>query len=109
MVFVEKGLSLLNKEGRLGFILPSQFFATDDGECLRNLIAEHHALFQLVDFGHLQVFEQAAMDTCLLFLSGSKQEFIDYAKVSTPQGLANADLRKIKNLFTALPWIFPDE
>ncbi len=109
MVFVEKGLSLLNKEGRLGFILPSQFFATDDGECLRKLIAEHHALFQLVDFGHLQVFEQAAMDTCLIFLSGSKQEFIDYAKVSTPQGVANADLRKIKNIFTALPWVFPDE
>ena len=36
MVFVEKGFSLLNKEGRLGFILPSQFFTTDDGECLRN-------------------------------------------------------------------------
>jgi len=31
VVFVEKGLNLLNKTGRLGFILPSKFFSTDYG------------------------------------------------------------------------------
>ncbi|MFN2166732.1 MAG: Eco57I restriction-modification methylase domain-containing protein, partial [Anaerolineae bacterium] len=40
VVFVEKGLSLLNERGRLGFILPHKFFNAKYGEPLRGLIAE---------------------------------------------------------------------
>ncbi|MGA2489376.1 MAG: Eco57I restriction-modification methylase domain-containing protein, partial [Anaerolineales bacterium] len=109
VVFVEKGLSLLNKKGQLGIILPSKFFATDYGESLRNLISERQALSQIVDFGHLQVFEQATTYTCLLFLSGTNQQHFKYAKVTTPQGLENVEFRNIENSFTNLPWVFADE
>ena len=55
IVFVERGLGLLNTRGRLGFILPSKFFSTDYGEALRRLIVERKALSEVVDFGHSQV------------------------------------------------------
>lgn len=68
VVFVEKGLSLLNRLGRLGFILPSKFFTTDYGKNLRSLLSERKAVNQIVNFGHLQIFEQATTYTSLLFL-----------------------------------------
>ncbi len=44
VVFVEKGLSLLNSKGRLGFIVPHKFFNAQYGEAVRGLIAEEKNL-----------------------------------------------------------------
>ena len=56
VVFVEKGLSLLNERGRLGFILPHKFFNAQYGEPLRRLLAEGRHLAEVVHFGDQQVF-----------------------------------------------------
>lgn len=74
VVFVEKGLELLNRNGKLGFILPSKFFTTDYGEALRGILTSSNVLDQIVDFGHEQVFERATTYTCLLFLAKSNNK-----------------------------------
>jgi hypothetical protein len=56
VVFVEKGLSLLNKNGRLGFILPHKFFNAKYGEPLRSIIAKGKYLSHVVHFGDQQIF-----------------------------------------------------
>ena len=81
VVFVERGLSLLNKTGRLGFILPSKFLSTDYGISLRTLLSEHSVVDQIVDFGHSQVFEDATTYTCLLFLNQTHPKRIRYLRV----------------------------
>jgi hypothetical protein len=109
VVFVEKGLKLLNKTGRMGFILPSKFFATDYGQALRQLIVERKALSDVVDFGHSQVFENATTYTCLLFLSGKPVHSVLYAKVAEPPKLPaeHSHFIKIKpDTFKAESWIF---
>ncbi|MDP2735953.1 MAG: Eco57I restriction-modification methylase domain-containing protein, partial [bacterium] len=68
VVFVEKGLSLLNTRGRLGFIMPHKFFNAQYGEPLRNLLAKGNHLAEVVHFGDAQVFAGATTYTCLLFL-----------------------------------------
>jgi type I restriction-modification system DNA methylase subunit len=68
VVFVERGLSLLNKGGRLAFILPHKFFNAQYGEPLRELIARGKHLAEVVHFGDQQVFAGATTYTCLLFL-----------------------------------------
>ncbi len=75
VVFVEKGLSLLNEHGQLGYILPHKFFNAQYGEPLRTLIASNHNLSEVVHFGDKQVFDQATTYTCLMFLdkAGTKQ------------------------------------
>jgi len=75
VVFVERGLSLLNKTGRLGFILPHKFFNAQYGEALRTLLSKGKHLSEVVHFGDQQVFAGATNYTCLLFLdkAGSKQ------------------------------------
>lgn len=109
VIFIEKALSVLNQNGKSGFILPSKFFATDYGENIRQIISEQQALFQIVDFGHLQIFEQATTYTCLLFLAGVSQESFEYANVNSPDQLGITDFRTIKNSLTSEPWVFSDE
>ena len=81
VVFVEKGLSLLNKRGRLGFILPHKFFNSKYGEPLRSLVAEGRHLFQIVHFGDQQIFEGATTYTALLFLDKAGIDKCRFVKV----------------------------
>jgi type I restriction-modification system DNA methylase subunit len=109
VIFIEKVLEVLNKQGKMGFILPSKFFATDYGESIRNIIANRKALYKIVDFGHLQIFEQATTYTCLLFLTGSPQEVFEYVKINLSNELKDANFRTIQNTLTNIPWEFSDE
>jgi fido (protein-threonine AMPylation protein) len=81
VVFVEKGLSLLNKSGRLGFILPHKFFQAQYGEPLRGLLAKGRHLAEVVHFGDQQVFDGATTYTCLLFLERSCADYCHFVKV----------------------------
>ena len=83
VVFVERGLSLLNEHGRLGFILPHKFFNAHYGEPLRGLIAEGSHLFEVLHFGHEQIFADATTYTCLLFLNRSPRKTFRFEKVAS--------------------------
>ncbi|MFH1788120.1 MAG: N-6 DNA methylase, partial [Candidatus Altiarchaeota archaeon] len=69
VVFVEKGASLLNEGGVMGYILPHKFFQAKYGQPLRKVISEGRYLDKVVHFGAEQVFKKASTYTCLLFLS----------------------------------------
>ncbi len=79
--FVERGLSLLSRRGRLGFILPHKFFNAKYGEPLRELIASGRHLAGVIHFGDQQVFENATTYTCLLFLDKSGSSECAFLKV----------------------------
>ncbi|GIL16003.1 MAG: adenine methyltransferase [Chloroflexota bacterium] len=82
VVFVEKGLSLLNERGRLGFILPHKFFNSKYGEPLRRLIANGKQLAHVVHFGDQQIFDGATTYTALLFLDQRANETFDFVRVT---------------------------
>jgi hypothetical protein len=81
VVFVERGVSLLNTQGRLGFILPHKFFNAQYGEPLRSLLAKGRNLAEIVHFGHQQVFAGATTYTCLMFLDKEGTEQCRFVKV----------------------------
>jgi len=80
-VFVEKGLKLANKQGRLGFILPHKFFNAQYGKPLRALLARGKHLSHIVHFGDQQVFARATNYTCLLFLDKAGADKCRFVKV----------------------------
>jgi hypothetical protein len=63
VVFIEQALRIANKEGRVGFIVPNKFIGNDYGGPLRKLLASGRHLIDLVDFRHLQVFENVSTYT----------------------------------------------
>jgi len=68
VIFLEKGLNLLNKMGKLGYILPHKFFNAQYGEPIRNIISTGKNLAEIVHFGDQQVFLGPTTYTCLIFL-----------------------------------------
>lgn len=68
-LFIERALTLLRPDGRLGVITPHKFMTTQAGRALRRLITEGRLLNEVVHFGVKQVFGQhAANYTCILVL-----------------------------------------
>jgi type I restriction-modification system DNA methylase subunit len=78
VLFVERALQLLRPGGVMGFILPNKFFQASYGQRLRALLSEQKAVWQVVDFGDAQVFEDATTYTCLLFLRKAHNLRIQY-------------------------------
>ena len=83
VVFVEKGLGLLNRQGRLGYILPNKFFNANYGMALRSIIAEGRYLSHVVHFGSNQVFRGATTYTCLLFLDSAGSSECRFDKIDS--------------------------
>ncbi len=82
VVFIERGLQLLNPTGRLGFICPHKFFNAKYGAPIRSIIAEGNHLAHVVHFGDQQVFEGATTYTCLLFLDKVGSDHCRYMQAS---------------------------
>lgn len=110
VTFVEKGLSVLNEKGKLGFILPHKFFNSKYGEPLRKIISEGKHLKKIVHFGDQQVFENATTYTCLLFLSKQEEKEFLFQKVNNLRNWISdgqAEEGQIKaNSISALEWNF---
>jgi hypothetical protein len=71
LLFIEKGVSLLNKGGRLGFIAPSLWLKSEYGRGLRGKVKRLRALDRWIDFKSFQVFEEATTYTALQFFTRS--------------------------------------
>jgi hypothetical protein len=69
VVFVERGLQLLESQGQLAYILPHKFFNAQYGQPLRELVAGGKHLRHVVHFGDQQIFPGATNYVCLLFLA----------------------------------------
>ncbi len=67
--FIEKGISLLNEHGRLGYIAPSLWITNEYGEALRAIVAAGRYLDRWIDFKSYQVFEEATNYTALQFFT----------------------------------------
>lgn len=66
-LFIERAISLLNKKGMLGYIVPHKFFAIKSGQCLRKLLSQEKYLKEIVYFGVQQVFgKKSTTYTCIL-------------------------------------------
>jgi len=67
--FIEKGISLLNDKGRVGFIAPSLWIANEYGKGLRTLVGNGRHLERWIDFKSFQIFHEATTYTALQFFT----------------------------------------
>ena len=72
--FIEKGISLLNEDGHLGFIAPSLWTMNEYGQGLRRHVKSGHHLWGWIGFGAYQVFDEATTYTALQFFSQGANE-----------------------------------
>ncbi len=110
VVFVERGLKLLNNLGKLGYIVPSKFISTDYGTPLRELLTKSGVVKRVVDFGHEQVFHNATTYTCLLFLDRTEPKEITYISAHPNQLLEHVEIQTIPaRSLNFSQWVFVND
>ncbi|MFH1802883.1 MAG: N-6 DNA methylase [archaeon] len=120
LVFMERALKLLKKEGYFSFIIPYSFLNQNYSKKLREWILKEFTIMNLIDLSDVKVFEQALVNTCILVIkkkSPSKNhkiklfkppkeikslEDIEYESINqdifldTPQNMIRTDLTQKK-------------
>lgn len=81
--FIEKGISLLNKDGRLGYIAPSLWTTNEYGDGLRTVIAAGQNLDRWIDFKAHQIFVESTTYTALQFFTKTRNDTIRVAEAPT--------------------------
>lgn len=96
VMFIEKGLDLLNPVGKLGFILPHKFFQAEFAKPIREIISKGKHLEEIIHFGAEQVFSNATTYTCLLFLNKQATNEFRFTSVKNLNAIETT-LRDVSN------------
>lgn len=78
--FFELGYSLLNVNGRIGYITVNSFFKSVNARVLRYFFSENEVPISIVDFGQQLIFDKKLAYTCLTFISKSQRGKVEYVK-----------------------------
>jgi hypothetical protein len=97
LLFFEKGLDLLKKDGTLTFISSNQFLVTEYGQKAREGLLKQD-IHQLIDFQDLPIFENALTYTSIFIIKKKKGEHINFARINSidPLERGNIQFQKIK-------------
>lgn len=80
-LFIERALSLLTPNGRLGYIVPSKFMKVGAATKLRELVTRGNKLCSLISFGAHQVFSDKSTYTCIVVLQNVPLQTFKYAEI----------------------------
>lgn len=76
--FIERGISLLNAQGRMGFIAPSLWLISEYGDGIRRKMKATRRLERWVDFKDYSVFEEVMTYTAVQFYRGHACDSVRY-------------------------------
>ena len=81
--FFEKGIEILNENGRLGIIVANKWMRANYGGALR-IWLKHQNLKIIIDFGDLQIFKGATTYPCIIICDKEKpSQFIEVTNIKT--------------------------
>lgn len=113
MLFVERALSLLSDNGRLGMIIPNKFMTIATGKQLRGLLTGDYHVSRIVDFRTLQVFPGRSTYTCILIATPENvHSFTRVQVASIPEFVESPTESGVTHPSTDLTgeaWSFPPE
>ncbi|MDQ2906773.1 MAG: BREX-1 system adenine-specific DNA-methyltransferase PglX [Chloroflexota bacterium] len=82
--FIERGHKMLHQDGRFGMITANKFMRANYGAALRTYLTKEVRLEQLVDFGELRVFGDAATDPMITISSNNPpRTSIEYVQLKS--------------------------
>ena len=77
--FIEKSFCNLSNNGRVGFIVPNNFFFIKAATKLRKYLKEEKCLCSILDFRENFVFDSAKTYSCVLLLDKKNPDVLQYA------------------------------
>ncbi len=89
IIFYERGIELLNKNGYLSFITPYTILKNKYYMEARKYILENSRLLKLIDFKNVTVFEDAVVDSIILVLKKEQSKNYDFEKIYNIKNFGN--------------------
>ena len=65
-LFIERGITWLNSQGKFSYIVSNKFLTRDYGEGLRKFLLKNANILEILDFGDSGVFKDATNYPCIL-------------------------------------------
>jgi predicted type IV restriction endonuclease len=107
--FIERGISLLNPQGKMGLIVQSRWFKTDYAKKIRHYITSNNLLAQVINFESNAIFKGRITYIASLILSKEAKEEIVFKKISQEREELPSTLRELppyeleKSYFETIP------
>jgi type I restriction-modification system DNA methylase subunit len=98
ILFIETAINLLKKNGLLGFIIPRALLNQNYAKEIRRIILEKCTIEQIVDFGKTSIFDQAAIDTCIIVLKKVEQKNNQIRIITPAEDISNLSNVSIKSV-----------
>ncbi len=95
VLFMEKSYKLINKNGKVSFILPHKFLISEFGEGIRKFLSQTNAVQSLVHFQEHLVFEVTTY-TCIITLTQSNNKKLFFKHIN-PFDIQNLFQRETTN------------
>jgi len=113
-LFIERSLSLVRPDGRIGIIVPHKFMSIQAGRALRELLTADNVLEQVVHFGVKQVFGRGTSNyTCILIMSRAGADPVKLERAGPLEAWRYGQEGPVTLIPTdeldAEPWEFADE
>lgn len=108
-LFIQRALTLLNRTGYLGYIVPNKFFTIKGAAALRSYIWSHSSLAKVVHFGVQQLFPGRLTYTAIVVLSKQPRTSFAFTRVrNVAQELLGepASSSYAVQDYGAAPWMF---
>ncbi|MFI3297874.1 MAG: N-6 DNA methylase [bacterium] len=101
--FIERGLSLLNGNGRLGYIVQKRFFKTEYGKGVREYITTNNLLNSIYDYQDNNIFRSRITYVAIVVCDNNTDRNSDVKYCNS----ANRDVIQIPaQNFSEIPWDF---
>ena len=84
-LFLELAKKIGNKFGINNFIVSNKWLTASYGQKMRTFLAEHTSNIFIIDFNKFQIFDEAAVDACLLSFSNKNGKRADYLEYDIKQ------------------------
>ena len=119
VIFMERGLELINEHGILNFINPDKWVNASFGKGIRKLVTENCLVQRLISFGAHKVFS-ACTYSSLVWLGRNDKDHFEYARLAPPESKLITLVDELEQVnadsfssvsFTSLsddPWILAD-
>ena len=101
--FIERGVSLLNNNGRLGYIIQKRFFKTEYGKGIRKLLTSQQLLNGIYDYAETDLFAGRITYVAILVCDKNKQNNTNIWYLNSSDG--RQQLLQAKSL-SGTPWNF---
>lgn len=88
--FIELGIDIINSSGILGYIVPNTYLTSMASSELRKLLQTERYLKEVIDFNHLQLFNDATIYTCVSFFDKKPKSSFRYCLIDDPEKLGSA-------------------